>query len=67
MDENKALKEYSKRFIYDGYELSEDELRFIRKSLGFNRYLLSLNIEELKKEIYNSLPKWLKSFLRWLS
>ena len=62
MEEYEALREYSKRFIYDGYELTQDDLKIIRKSLGFNRYLLGMACDDLVKAIYNALPKWVKRF-----
>ncbi len=64
MNDKEALQEYSKRFIYDGYRLEKWEINIIQKSLGFQRYLLAIRIEDLKQEIFNSLPKWLQIFLK---
>ena len=63
MTESEILTEYSKQFIYNGYELEEWQMNIIQKSLGFQRYLLGIAISDLKKEIFNSLPKWLKWLL----
>ena len=67
LSENEALKEYCKQFHYDAL-FTDDELKGVyeaeKLSLGFQKYLLYLAVEELKQSIFDELPVWLQRFLR---
>ena len=57
MDENKALQEYSKRFINDGYQLDDWQMNVIKNSFGFRSHILRLAFIELKESILNVFRK----------
>ena len=68
MTEDEALIKYCEMSNYHKCGLTELEMVEFEietsQTIGFRNYLLSLELKKLVSEMYNSLPKWLRVFLR---
>lgn len=59
--ELKILKDYlNNELCMSGLFLQESEIKIIKNSFGFQKYLFSVRMHELKDEIFNILFWWIK-------